>query len=63
MRLPGGPVVKTMLPIQGVWVQSLVRDLRSHELGSRTKKKRENIKFLTVTITSDLSGISNNYIF
>ena len=62
MRLPGGPVVKTMLPIQGVWVQSLVRELRSHELGSRTKKK-ENIKFLTVTITSELSGISNNYIF
>ena len=25
----GSPLVKTLLPIQGVWVQSLVRELRS----------------------------------
>ena len=24
---PGGPVVKTALPVQGAWVQSLVREL------------------------------------
>ena len=24
---PGGPVAKTVLPMQGVWVRSLVRDL------------------------------------
>ena len=28
---PGGPVVKTMLPLQGGRVQSLVRELRSHK--------------------------------
>ena len=27
---PGAPVVKTVLPMQGVWVRSLVRELRSH---------------------------------
>ena len=28
---PGGPVVKTLhFPMQDVWVQSLVRELRSH---------------------------------
>ena len=30
MNWPGGPVVKTALSMQGVWVQSLVRKLRSH---------------------------------
>ena len=30
---PGGPVVKTMLPVQKMQVQSLVRELRSHILG------------------------------
>jgi len=32
--LLGNPVVKTLLPLQGVWVQSMVRELRSH-----TKKR------------------------
>ena len=27
---PGGPVFKTLLPTQGVWVRSLARELRSH---------------------------------
>ena len=27
---PDGPVVRTSLPLQGAWVQSLVRELRSH---------------------------------
>ena len=29
---PGGPVVKTALPIEGAWEQSLVWELRSHRL-------------------------------
>ena len=29
---PGGPVVKSVLPLQRVWVPSLVRELRSHML-------------------------------
>ena len=28
----GSPVVRTVLPLQGAWVQSLVRKLRSHKL-------------------------------
>ena len=27
---PGGPVVKICIPVQGTWVQSLVRELRFH---------------------------------
>ena len=27
---PGGPMVDSVLPLQGAWVQSLVRELRSH---------------------------------
>ena len=27
---PGGPVADSLLPIQGAWVQSLVRELDSH---------------------------------
>ena len=30
--LHGGPVVKTLLPMQGAWVRSLVRELRSHSV-------------------------------
>ena len=26
---PGGPVVESLLPLQGTWVQSLVREIRS----------------------------------
>ena len=27
---PGGPVAKSLLPMQGSWVQSLVKGARSH---------------------------------
>ena len=41
---PGGPVVKTAFPLQGAWVQSLVRELRSHMLiHCKKKKKKENL--------------------
>ena len=36
---PGSPVVKTTLPTQGPWVQSLVGELRSHMPHSMAKKK------------------------
>ena len=39
--LPDGPVVKTLLPLQGARVQSLVRDLRSHMPSSVAKKKKK----------------------
>jgi len=32
---PGGPVVKTLLPMQGVWVGSLFRELGSHMPGGQ----------------------------
>ena len=35
---PGSQVVKTVLPVQGIWVQSLVRELRSHMPRSKAKK-------------------------
>ena len=36
--IPNGPVVKRMLPKQGVWVRSLIRGLRSHMLLGMTKR-------------------------
>ena len=35
--VPGGPVVKTALPIWGAWVRSLIGDLRSYMLCGTTK--------------------------
>ena len=37
---PGGPVVRTALPLQGTWVGSLVGELRSGLLCSMTKEKK-----------------------
>ena len=36
--LSGSPVVKTLLPMQGAWVRSLVRELRSHTLQGTANK-------------------------
>jgi len=41
----GGPVVQTLLPLQGAWVQSLVRELRSgmpHGVEKFINKKKNN---------------------
>ena len=45
---PGGPVVETVLPMQGAEVQSLVRELTSHmpwyaakKVFKKKKKKKE----------------------
>ena len=42
---PGGPVVKNLLPMQGVRVRSLVAKLRSHKLHGQKKPEhnRSNI--------------------
>ena len=37
----GGPVVKTLLPMKGVRVQSLVREIRSHMPHGKAEKKKE----------------------
>ena len=37
---PDGPVVKTLLPLQGARVQSLDRELRSHKPHGTAKKKK-----------------------
>ena len=34
----GSPVVKTVLPLQGVWVRSLFWEVRSHMLHSEENK-------------------------
>ena len=39
---PGGPVVKTVLPMQRTWVPSLVGKLRSHMLHGLTEKNKKN---------------------
>ena len=39
---PGSPGVKTLLSVQGLWVRSLVRELRSHMLRSQKRKRPRN---------------------
>ena len=42
MDFPGGPVVRLCLPMQGLWVRSLVEELRSHMPHNKnTKHKAE----------------------
>jgi len=48
----GGPVVKT-LPMQGAWVQSLIRELRSHMLHmtkNKIKERKNRIKAYVATL-------------
>lgn len=40
---PGDPLVKTVLPMQGVWIWSLTGKLRSHMLCSVAKKLKKYI--------------------
>ena len=41
-NFPGGPVVKTVLPLQGAWVLFLVREvLHACRYGLKKKKKEE----------------------
>ena len=42
--LPGGPVVKTALPMQGAWVKSLVREPRSQICMAQPLNKLNNSK-------------------
>ena len=39
---PDGPMVDSRFPMQGVWVQSLVGELRSCMLYSVAEKKKKN---------------------
>ena len=44
---PGGPAVKTVLPLQGARVRSLARELRSHmPCGAAKKEKKRSDHFL-----------------
>ena len=38
-EFPGDPVVKAGLPMQGAWIQSLVRELRPYVPHGTAKKK------------------------
>ena len=38
------PRLRLLLPVQGVWVQSLVRELRSHMPCEMAKKFKKRIK-------------------
>ena len=44
-RVPGGPVVKdSELPLQGSWVQSLIRELGSHMQSGMAKKNGSSLR-------------------
>ena len=49
---PGSPVVKTLLPMQGVRVLSLVGELRSHVLHGTVKKSEKEKKKIYTIYTS-----------
>ena len=57
---PGGPVVKTALPLQGTRVQSLVREVRSHMLGGAANKKRKEVFCLPVSVSPGKKPASGN---
>jgi len=49
---PSGPVGKTVLPLQGAWVPSLVRELRSrmpHGMAKNLKNNKDNTRLLNNT--------------
>ena len=48
-RLPGGPVVKTPLPLQRVWVPSLIGELRSHVPQGAPKKDEREMEQQAIT--------------
>ena len=56
---PGGPVVDSMLPVQGVWVPSLVGELRSHVLCSVAKKIYIKKKKSPVLFTLFLASLAD----
>ena len=60
--LPGGPVVKTVHPLQGAWVRSPVRELRSHMpqgMGQKKKKEFKAISWLSLPKTVSLHRLLN----
>ena len=60
--LPGSPVVKTVIPLQGASVLSLMREIRSHMLhGSDKKRKEEKFKINTHLNILFLNLISFKY--
>ena len=49
--LPGGPVVKISLPVQGVQVRSLVEELRSHmPQGQRNQNMNNRSSIVTISV-------------
>ena len=48
-RLPGGPVVKTPLPLQWAWVPSLIGELRSHVPQGAPKKDEREMEQQAIT--------------
>ena len=57
--VPGGPVVKTALPVLGVWVQFLVRELRSCMLHGMAEKL--DIPACQTNLSSETAGLGLNY--
>jgi len=48
-HFPGGPVVKTALPVQGIQIQSLVRRVGSHmSLDQKTPRNKSKTKALQI---------------
>ena len=55
--LPGSLVVKTVRPLQGAQVQSLVRKLRSHMLHGTAKKKKAERRVMWLDHTGGRVGV------
>ena len=58
--MPGGPVVRILLPLQGTQVRPLVGELRFYKLrgrGQKEKKKKKNADLPTSQVISRASPI------
>ena len=44
MDFPGSPVVDSVLPLQGAWVQSLAGELKAHMPHGMAKKKKKEYR-------------------
>ena len=58
--LPGDPVVDSVFPVQGAWVQSLVRELKTHMVCDAWKgKKVTHTHTHTHTHTQNIIGLES----
>ena len=57
------PAVDTSFPVQGMWIQSLVRELRSHMPHGQNTKNIKNRSNIVAKINKHLKNVYHQKIF